>query len=261
MAQNTSTATASQFAAQVAATQQAILNMQRQKLPSAEQQQHNESTMMVQNVVMSIDRTLWKINELRNLQSSKETIKAQSVGNSSVKIEHEIRRHDIKIQDGYSHLSKNIQFANDCIVRFNHSPAALNPHLLQVVSVKRQQLNSQLEALKNSQVKSMGGAAPPTGSSRGGSSVGGERNHVPQRGSSSTMVGEVSSSTQTIQNHSQKNPIPATSRSGANSQVKDRLIARVAGNNEEKRMRETAKELLIEKAKAPADSSTNLKKK
>ena len=242
------------LAAQVAAAQQAIHAMQQQKhlIQAVEQQQQyhhqqHDSDMLVQNVVINIDRTLQKINELHSLHLEKKRLAARYGGGALPPEGESQKRHlDKQIQQGYSQLSKNIQFANESIGCFNKSPAAHVPHLLRIVAFKRQQLNTQLEALKSSQSKSMGGTAPPTKSSQGGVSSG----HA-TGGSSSA---EISSSTLTNSTSQQIAP----PRQGTNSQVKEMLMARVAGSNEEKHMRETAKELLIKKTKAPADSSTNL---
>ena len=241
------------LATQVAAAQQAIHVLQQQKhlIQAVEQQQQHphqyDSDMLVQHVVINIDRTLQKINELHSLHLEKKRLAARYGGGALPPEGESQKRHlDKQIQQGYSQLSRNIQFANESIGCFNKSPAAHVPHLLRIVAFKRHQLNTQLEALKSSQSKSMGGTAPPTRSTQGGGSSG----HA-TGGSSSA---EVSSSTQTNSNHQQIAP----PRQGTNSRVKEMLMARVAGSNEEKQMRETAKELLVKKTKAPADSSTNL---
>ena len=243
-----------QLATRVAAAQQAIHAMQQQKhliqAVELQQQFHQRDTdMLVQNVVINIDRTLQRINELHSLHLEKKRLAAHYGGGALPPEGESQKRHlDKRIQQGYSQLSRNIQFANESIGCFNKSPAAQVPRLLHIVAFKRQQLNAQLEALKSSQSKSMGGAAPPTGSSQGGVSSGRVTGHG--GGSSSA---EVSSSTPT-------NSIPqqiAPPRRGTSSQVKEMLMARVAGSNEEKQMRKTAKELLVKKTKAPADSSNN----
>ena len=246
-----STSTVLQLAKKVAVAQQAIHAMQQQRQLMQQvigQQQHHQhlqhqsdSSMLVQNVVLNIDRTLRRINELHSLHLEKKML-VEHYGEGSLPPEGEGRKRylDKQLQQGYSHLSKDIQFANESINCFNKSPAAQVHHLLHVVSFKRQQLSAQLEQLKNCQGKSMGGAAPPTGSSQGGSS--GHAVATGHGGSSSSASAEVSSST-------------LTKRTDPN--VKERLIALVAESNEEKQMRETAKELLVKKTKAPADSSTN----
>lgn len=234
-----------QLASQVAAAQQAIQAMQRQKqvMLAVEQQQHgqNDSNLLVQNVVINIDRTLHRISELHGLHLKKKRLVAR-YGDGALPPEGESqKRHlDKQLQQGYSQLSKNIQFANESIGCFNKSPAAHVPYLLHIVSFKRQQLNSQLQTLKSGPSRSVGGAAPPTGSSQGVSS--GQYNHTTGHGGGSVGA-EVTSS----------RPTKPT-----NPTVKERLIARVAGSNEEKQMRETAKELLVKKTKVPADSSTNV---
>ena len=236
-----------QLATQVAAAQQAIHAMQQQKhlIQAAEQQHHHhrrhhhDSTTLVQNVVINIDQTLHKISELQNLHSEKKRLAACYGGGSTLPPEGKIRDEQLneQLRHGYTQLSRSIQLANETIGCFNKSAAAQNPHLLQVVSIKRQQLSTQLAVLKGSQGKSVGGADPPTGSS-----LGGQYNHVTTSGhGGGSSSAEISSSSAT---------------KSTNPTIKERLIARVAGSNEEKQMRETAKELLVKKTKAPADSST-----
>jgi hypothetical protein len=236
-----------QLASQVAAAQQAIHAMQQQKhlLHAVEQQQYHhhqsDSTMLVQNVVINIDQTLHKISELQNLHLEKKRLAARYGGGGTLPPEGKNQDEHLneQLRQGYNQLSRSIQFANESIGCFNKSSAAQVPHLLQIVSLKRQQLSAQLEALKGNHVKSVGGDAPPTGSSLGVGS--GQYNHVAISGHSSGA--QVSSSSAT---------------KSTNPTIKERLIARVAGSNEEKQMRETAKELLVKKTKAPADSSSNL---
>lgn len=227
-----------QLATQVAAARQAIHVMQKHKhlIQAAElqqQQHHHDSTTLVQNVVINIDQTLHKIGELQNLHSEKRRLAAHYGGSGTLPPEGKSQDEQLneQLRHGYTQLSRSIQLANETIGCFNKSPAAQNPHLLQVVSMKRQQLSTQLAILKSSQGKSMGGADPPTGSSVG--------NHVATSG----HVGGFSSA-------------EVSSSLATNPTIKERLIARVAGSNEEMQMRETAKELLVKKTKAPADSST-----
>lgn len=229
-----------QLASQVAAARQAIHAMQQHKhlIQAAEQQQqqHHDSTTLVQNVVVNIDHTLHKIGELQNLHSEKRRLAAHYGGGGTLPPEGKSQDEQLneQLRHGYTQLSRSIQLANETIGCFNKSTAAQNPHLLQVVSMKRQQLSTQLAVLKGSQGKSMGGADPPTGSS-----VGVQYNHVATSGhGGGSSSAEVSSS------------------SATNPTIRERLIARVAGSNEEKQMRETAKELLVKKTKAPVDSST-----
>ena len=230
-----------QLASQVAAARQAIHAMQQHKhlIQAAElqqQQHHHDSTTLVQNVVVNIDQTLHKIGELQSLHSEKRRLAAHYGGGGTLPPEGKSQDEQLneQLRHGYTQLSRSIQLANETIGCFNKSSAAQNSHLLQVVSMKRQQLSTQLAVLKGSQGKSMGGADPPTGSS-----VGVQYNHIATSGHGGGSTGaEVFSSSST------------------NPTIKERLIARVAGSNEEKQMRETAKELLVKKTKVPADSST-----
>ena len=249
------------LAAQVVAAQQAVRAMQQQKMqaaaaaagyPQHQLQDLNDSNVLVQNIVSNIDRTLQRINEMHGLYLEKKRLTVRYAGALPPEVESRKRFLDKQIQQGYSQLSKSIQFANDSIGLFNHSPAAQVPRLLHIVSLKRHQLNTHLEALKSSQNKSISGAAPPTNSSQGGSSR--QHSHVTGGPSSSD---EISSSSHT----KSTNPTPhqvAPPRQDTHSHLRERLIARVTGSNEERQMRETAKELLVKKTKAPADSSTNL---
>ena len=255
--------TMTQLAARVVAARQAIQAMQQQKMLAAsaisypQPQDPNDPNMLVQNIVINIDRTLHRIKELQGIYSKKRQLTAPYAGAAlPPEVERQKQLFDKQIQQGYSQLSKNIQFANDNIGYFNHSQAAQDPRLLRIVSVKRQQLNAQLEALKSSQRNLVGGAAPPTGSTQGASS--GQHNHI-TGGPSSSAGGEVSSSSQAKPtNPTPRQVVPQAPRQDTDSQVKERLIARVAGSNEERQKRETVKELLVRKTKAPADSSSNL---
>ena len=159
MAQSSNTAAISnQFAMSIAAAQQALGILRQQNID----QVGNELSVMTQNVVMNIDRTLEKIDGLRSLQEYKARMLATFAGNVPPALAMDAQRADLKIQEGYTALSKLIQFTNDSIGRFNHSPAAQVPRLLNIVSAKRHQLNLRLEALKNHRFISAATESPST---------------------------------------------------------------------------------------------------
>lgn len=327
LAQSTGKPTASHLAAQVASTQQAMNALQQNAV-------QDNPNMLVQIVVLTIDQTLLKIRQLQELQQQKDRIKATYGSAVPHILMGEMSRIDLKIQEGYAALSQLIQVSNNSIVRFNHSPAARVGHLTNIVSVKREELNARLEALKNPVPTKTTGAAAPSRSSGAGTQTGLKNS---TRKETTNTAGTVPSKSQSagtqIQNPHQegvKNPnhrqslstAPSSSQSvetqnvnkqqvgtaassrssapttkhqsadprralpnsiptkeqpavpdrsqstnvarvtsqqsnvGSDSKVREKIRAKITDSNKERRMREAAKELLVEKTRAPADSTS-----
>ena len=242
-----------QLAAQVAANHQAVLSLQQNvanpSAPSGTQQQQVQQyiqlSSLVHNVVSNVDRTLKKIHNLRVLLHTK---KQQTAQYGSRPPPPDL---DKTIQQEFASLSSYIEFANDSIKAFNHSTASQYPYLMRVVMEKRQELNKELEALKISQKNSVGGTTTPARSSQTSSGKPMSANNHGGSSSSSIMAGEVSVNTQSVQTRRQPSNHTTQqaprSKQAVDSRVKDKLIARVAGSNEEKQMREAVKQLLVRK--------------
>ena len=283
-AQNSSNASAlAQFQMSMAAQQQAVKLLLQQQV---HEQASNELGMLTQNVVVNIDHTLRRIDELRSLQQHKDKLIMAYNGTIPQVLATDI---DLKIQQGYVALSKLIQFANTSIVHFNNSPAARVPRLLNIVSVKRHQLNIRLEALKNHRPAGM--ATPPPSTSTLGKAQNDSKTKAQQEVGS--KASGISSTTLTVKNHSVQHSAgvtehqPATSHqkpagqeqqletraqssgvvrgaSGASEpgrinsidHIRDKIRKRLTDDSKEREMRKTAKILLVEKTKAPADSTS-----
>lgn len=290
----------------LAAQQQAMKLLVPQQ---ANKQASNELNMMTQGVVVNIDLTLKRIDELRSLQHHKDRLIKAYGGTIPPVLARDVLSTDIKIQQGYLALSKLIQFANNSIVHFNNSPAACVPHLLNAVSARRHQLNIRLEALKNHKPAAM--VTPSSSTSTQGGAQNGSKTKAQQAGS---KTGEISSTTQAIKNQpgqqsaagltaassssrsvgvessrptvnhvpterqpatgqqkpaGQEQPETKTQSSGVvrdasglgriNSidQFREKITKRITNDSKEREMRKTAKILLVEKTKAPADSNTS----
>ena len=266
----------------LAAQQQAVKLLLQQQ---ANEQAHNELSMMTQSVVVNIDHTLQKIDELRSLQQYKDKLIKAYAGTIPQALAKDV---DLKIQQGYMALSKLIQFANTSIVHFNNSPAARVQRLLNIVAAKRHQLNVRLEALKNHRPPAMATPSPPTstmGSAQSDSKTKAEQEVGSKAsGISSTTLAVKNHSVQQFVNSSTEQHQPATGQRkpvvgqeqvettdqssdvalGASGpgkinsidHIRERIRKRVTDDSKEREMRETVKTLLVEKTKAPADSTS-----
>ena len=241
----------SQLAAQVGATQQALNSFHH----------NNTYPRMASNVVMNIDRALSKITHLQRLQHYRDANKAKYSANPTPSAAADLRTFDTNIESTYTALSRLIQFANESIIQFNHSPAAQVPQLLNVVSGKRQELNRQLEVLKSSSMQQAGSNS--SGGAVASSSTQVERNHesrptvlassqaVNIQGSShSVKVGQPSSQPAGVR---VKAVADSTSQARAKvgSDVKEKIRHQVAASSSQQRMREMAMKSLTEKTRAP----------
>lgn len=286
--QNSSNASAlSHLQMSLAAQQQAVkLLLQQQQVNG---QAHNELNMMTQGVVVNIDRTLQRIEELRTLQQHKDQLVKAYAGTIPQVLAKDV---DLKIQQGYVALSKLIQFANTSIVHFNNSPAARVPHLLNIVSAKRHQLNIRLEALKNHRPVVI--ATPLPSTSTLGSALNDSKTKTHQEAGS--KASGVSSATLTVKNHSvqqqsagfteqqpatgQQKPVgqeqqletraqssdvvhgaSGPGRMNSIEHIREKIKKRLTDDSKEHEMRKTAKILLVEKTKAPADSTSPISEK
>lgn len=275
----------------LAAQRQAISN-----LPYSTYHMDNELTSLTQTVVQNIDLTLQKIATLQRLHQEKERLVAYyGRGAVTLSVSNEMRSADYKIQEGYIALSKLIQTANDSIVRFNHSPAAQVGHLLKIVTVKREELNTRLDFLKNH--KFMSGARQTSSGSNVQSSLRTPAQHVPSSGgqavrshqtvhrsdnstasnSSQGFRGVVGERAAFSHPHAVVGHTPPTRRdvvphsnevirsllvtqgtsAGQDGSVRERIRNRAVEGNQQMQMKERAKELLVEKTRVPADSTSS----
>ena len=238
----------------------------------------NNPSGLAQIVVMNIDHTLHKIAELRSLQQTKSQIVSAYNSSSIPKpLADNLRQIDTKIQQEYMSLSKLIQFSNDSIVQFNHSPAAQVPRFLNIVSVKRQDLNNQLELLKNHKAPSSAGPSTsqdkqskivhtPTVASGTGSPAVLAAESLKKAANVLTSLVSKSSTGHDKAPHTEKVRLDGRAQSstvaggtsgsaGSLTQIRERIKSKLYDRKQEQQMREKAKVLLTEKTKAPADST------